>query len=345
MTGFRLLSLVVLATIGMTGLAHAQVDLTGNWEPPFHEDYPERIPGPAVGDYVALPINAAARMRADSWTASLLTLPEHQCKPHQVGYGYRGPSNMRIVQDVNFNTQQVVRITVYLAWMQQYRQIWMDGRSRPGPFAPHTWQGFSLGRWAGDTLVVTTTHMKAGWVRRNGLPYSDQATFTDRWTRRGNYLSHVAILEDPVYLTEPFVRTTQWVISPNQQIEAYPCEIVTEIVGRASTEIPHYLPGENPMLEEYAARYDLPLDAIRGGIETAMPEFLAQGRAQPLEAGPDTSAAPPPAAESVQVVPVQGNVYLIVGSGGNVVVQVGDDGCAGGRYRPGANSRGRPDRD
>jgi hypothetical protein len=168
-----------LVLLGTGVPAHAQVDFTGNWEPPFHEDYPERIPGPAVGDYVGLPINAAARMRADIWTASLLTLPEHQCKPHPAGYGYRGPSNMRIQHDVDFNTQRVVRITVYLAWMQQYRQIYMDGRPHPGPFVPHTWQGFSTGRWENDTLVVTTTHMKAGWVRRNGLPYSDRAVRAD----------------------------------------------------------------------------------------------------------------------------------------------------------------------
>lgn len=303
-----------------------QVDFSGNWENIFHEDYPERMPGPDVGDYVGLPINAAAQMRADAWSASLLTLPEHQCKPHPVGYGYRGPSNMRIQQEVNFNTQEVVRITIYLAWMQQYRQIWMDGRPHPGPLAPHTWQGFSTGVWEGETLVVTTTHMKEGWVRRNGLPYSDQATFTDRWTRHGNYLNHVAILTDPVYLTEPFVRTTQWVFSPNQVIESYPCEIVTEIASRETTTIPHFLPGENSMLEEYAERYELPLDAIRGGIETAMPEFLTVGRAQPLEEGPDTAVAPPSADDDVQVLHVQGNVYLVSGAGGNVAVQVGEDG-------------------
>ena len=270
--------------------------------------------------------NNAARMRADAWSASLLTLPEHQCKPHPVGYGYRGPSNMRIQHAVDFDTQRVVAITIYLEWMRQYRQIWMDGRSHPGPFAPHTWQGFSTGRWEGETLVVTTTHMKAGWVRRNGLPYSDQATFTNRWTLRGGYLTHVAILEDPVYLTEPFVRTTQWVRAPTQEIGAYPCEIVTEIAGRDATAVPHFLPGENPILEEYAERYELPLDAIRGGTETALPEFLTVGRTQPLEEGPETSAVPPPAVEGVQVLPVQGSVYLVAGAGGNVAVQVGEDG-------------------
>jgi hypothetical protein len=59
----------------------AGYDLTGEWAPRFHEDQPERIPGPEIGDYLGLPINEAARLHADSWDASILTLPEHQCKP------------------------------------------------------------------------------------------------------------------------------------------------------------------------------------------------------------------------------------------------------------------------
>ena len=318
---------VLLLLMGVGAPARAQVDLTGSWGPLYHEDNLERIqPGPAGGDYLGLPINAAARFRADNWDASLLTLPEHQCKPHPVAYGYRGPANMRIQQEVDSTTQRVVRLTIYIEWMEQYREIWMDGRPHPGPFAPHTWQGFSTGTWEGHTLVVTTTHMKAGWVRRNGLPYSDQATFTERWTRRGDYLMHVGMLEDPVYLTEPLVRTTSWVVAPTQELQAYPCKIVAEIATREPGTVPHFLPGENPMLEEYAERHALPLDAIRGGAETALPEFIRRGRSELLAAGPEDMAVPPPAADNVQVIPVQGNVFLAVDAGGNVAVQVGEDG-------------------
>ena len=73
----------------------AQVDLSGMWAPIFHEDQVERVPGPEVGDYTGLPINDAMRLRADSWQASLLTLPEHQCKPHPSNYGFRGVGNLR----------------------------------------------------------------------------------------------------------------------------------------------------------------------------------------------------------------------------------------------------------
>ena len=58
--------------------AYAQVDFSGEWAPRFHEDQPERVPGPQLGDYLGLPINDAARLRADSWDASMMTLPEWQ---------------------------------------------------------------------------------------------------------------------------------------------------------------------------------------------------------------------------------------------------------------------------
>ena len=101
--------LCVLIVLGVP--AFAQVDLAGEWAPRFHEDQHERIPGPDIGDYLGLPINAAARLRADSWDASLLTLPEHQCKPHPSDYGMRGPANTRIWKEVD-NATQETRVTV-----------------------------------------------------------------------------------------------------------------------------------------------------------------------------------------------------------------------------------------
>src|SRR5258708_2903674 len=100
--------LLLLLTMLASGPAHAQVDPSGEWAPRFHEDQPERIPGPEIGDYLGLPINAAARLRADSWDASLLTLPEHQCKPHPSDYAWRGPANLRIWKEIDQPTQQVV---------------------------------------------------------------------------------------------------------------------------------------------------------------------------------------------------------------------------------------------
>src|SRR5271154_3329302 len=102
-TGFSLWTALLAAALFAIP-AFAQLDLSGEWAPRFHEDQPERIPGPEIGDYLGLPINDAARMRGDIWDADLLTLPEHQCKPHPSDYGVRGPANLRIWKEVDTAT-------------------------------------------------------------------------------------------------------------------------------------------------------------------------------------------------------------------------------------------------
>src|ERR1700691_3805885 len=77
--------------------AFAQVDFSGEWAPLYHEDGPERLPGPELGDYTELPINDAARLRADSYDADRISVvPEYQCRPHGADYSMRGLANMRV---------------------------------------------------------------------------------------------------------------------------------------------------------------------------------------------------------------------------------------------------------
>ena len=77
-------AVVGVALAGLPRPAAAQFDITGSYNAMFHEDQPERIPGPSLGDYLGLPITDGARLHADSWDASRLTLREHQCKVHTV---------------------------------------------------------------------------------------------------------------------------------------------------------------------------------------------------------------------------------------------------------------------
>lgn len=248
-----------------------QAAVLGYWDPIFHEDFDERIPGPPIGDYLGLPINEAARLRALAWDASLLSVPEHQCKPHPSTYGFRGVGNLRIWETRDPDSQSLVSLHTHIQWQEQRRTIWMDGRPHPPPYARHTWQGFSTGRFEGDVLVVHTTHLKAGWVRRNGVPLSDRATMTDRFHRHGDLLTHVMIIEDPVYLTEPLLKTNGFRLNPSGSMEPYPCDIVVE-VDRPAGYVPHYLPGRNPFAEDFSSATGLPLELTRGGAWTALPE-------------------------------------------------------------------------
>ena len=311
--------------------ALAQVDLTGEWNPRFHEDQPERIPGPEIGDYLGLPISDAARMRAEIWDASLLTLPEHQCKPHPSDYGIRGPANLRIWKEIDRESQQLIAYHTHISWMAPERTIWMDGRPHPPDYAAHTWQGFSTGKWDGNTLTVTTTHLKIGWIRRNGVPRSDRATVTEHFIRHDDHLTVVTIVDDPVYLTEPFIRSTDFILDLNQQIDPYPCESVEEIV-RDKGVVPNYLPGANPFLDEFPNRFKLPALATRGGAGTMYPEYEAAVN-DPSKHKVEEQTRPPRSSpqlnldtEDIRVLPVSGNVYMLLGPGGNTAVQVGKEG-------------------
>jgi len=270
---------VGVAMLMLPSPALAQFDITGSYNALFHEDQPERIPGPSLGDYLGLPINESARAFAEAWDASRLTVPEHQCRAHSSPYILRGPLNMRIWDERDRETQQVGALHIDISNFQQRRTVWMDGRPHPSKNAEHTWMGFSTGRWDGDVLVVTTTHIKQMWHRRNGVPQSDQVALTERFALHGPVMTYVTITEDPVYLTEPLVKTTNMLQNPRplppQQL-LYPCSAVVEIADQPRGAAPHYLPGENPFLKEFGAEHKLPEEATRGGAVTMYPEFQAK---------------------------------------------------------------------
>ncbi|HEY7335335.1 MAG TPA: MBL fold metallo-hydrolase [Bryobacteraceae bacterium] len=323
----RLICCCSIAFLG--GNAYSQILLDGEWKPQYHEDQIERIPGPDLGDYLGLPINDAARLRAESWNASRLTLPEEQCRVHVAPYIYRGPLDLRIWQEKDPDTQQVIAIKNYISTWSQFRTIWMDGRPHPPDYAPHTWMGFSTGKWEGDILTVETTHLKTGWVRRNGVAMSDRATLTEHFIRHGDHLTHVTILKDPAYLTEPLVKSEDFILNLHASDASwvYHCRSVVEIASRPKGDVPHYLPGENPFMLEFPQRFGIPENAALGGPETMYPEYRLNMKKSTSGGVTKDRLAPLPAQPaSIQTQKVQGNVYLLVGDGANVLVQIADQG-------------------
>lgn len=263
-------------------------DLTGNWTPVPHE---ESTGNPAIAEYYGVPITEGARAWGLAWDPSRLTLPEHQCQVHVAPYIFGGPLSLRIWEEKDPQSQAVIAIRQYISTYEQDRTIWMDGRPHPSPNAAHTWMGFSTGKWEGNGLTVYTTHLKQGELRRNGLPESDQATLIEHFIRHGDLLTHVSIVTDPVYLTEPFVRTQTFRLALSEGLNwLYPCESVVEIANRAPGKVPHYLPGENPFVSEFAARHHIPLAAALGGAETMYPEFQVKMKNTASAALPSSSA-------------------------------------------------------
>lgn len=316
------------------------MDLSGNWNPLLQEDFLERIPGPELVNYSGLPITEGSRLWAESWNSSRLTLPEHQCQVHVAPYIYRGPLQLRIWDEKDPQSQKIIAIKNYISTYEQTRTIWMDGRPHPPAWAAHTWMGFSTGHWDGNILTVYTDHIKQGWVRRDGLPESDQATLVEHFIRHGDHMTHVSIVTDPVYLTEPLIKTQDFVYNTNAGGNwLYPCEEVEEVEGRPKGAVPNYLPGQNPFIDEYAKMYHLPLIGALGGPETMYPEFekvlenppptptnvFAKDEIEPMPTK-NMAQNPNPTDGEVHVLHVQGNVYMLVGAGGNITVQVGDMG-------------------
>lgn len=322
--------LPLLLMLGAAQPALAQVDLSGMWSRRSHEDAIHRVPGPELGDYTGIPVSAAGRLKAESWDASTLSLPEEQARPHAAQYSMRGPGpNFRMGAVVNPRTQQLVAYTITNLFGNADRTIWLDGRPHPSPYAQHTWDGFSTGGWDGYMLKVTTTHMKTGWLQRNGVTASAYSTMTEFFARHGEELTLVTIIEDPVYLEEPFIRTSNFVSTPALVIAPPPrFVILDEIATLEKGYVPSYPMGTRHT--EFATRYGLPAEATRGGRHTLYPEYMAALRGTVRPPAADAGASAVGAAHldnaGFEILPVQGSIHMIAGPTGNVTALVGDEG-------------------
>lgn len=311
--------------------AAAQVDIVGNWQQPGNnvvirggqfEDMWERCcgggagrGGPAAVDFTAIPLNEAGRARAMAHDDSLWSVPEHQCQPHAAAYAYWGPGAPQISAIYN-DRQQLVAYHVEGTFRRLPREIWMDGRPHPPEYERHTWGGFTTGQWKGNTLVAKTTHLKKGWVRRNGAPTSDEATLWMYYNRHGDILTVTVFVDDPLYFSEPFVRSTDYTLAPTVQTAAggnavggapdtapadeayFRCYGTEEVFFPEEHSVPHWLPGTNPSVGDKAGKMFVPLDATLGHAETMYPEYvevIRKWRAEhPAEEAKKMQTAPPP---------------------------------------------------
>jgi len=285
---------------GRPAIAQIDFDIVGSWDQPavgtvlgpgiaaifgFEEDSTERADGPALVDYLGIPLNAEGRARALAYDGALLGVPEHVCMRHPSQYSFWGPARLRIESELDANLD-VVAYKVGGTFRRADRTIWMDGRPHPTKYAPHTWAGFTTGEWRGSTLVTTTTHLKWGWIRRNGVPSSDQATVVTYYTRNENILTITWLVYDPLYLTEPYIKSVDFIAAPggdttatfgleppdrgNLFAQCFPRE---EIARPDLHYVPNYVEGANPFVGERAKELGIPVEATLGGAETALPEY------------------------------------------------------------------------
>src|SRR5207237_9185165 len=136
-------------------------------------------------------------------------------------------------------------------------------------------------------------HLKESYILRSGPARSDKAIVRTRFARYGDYLTATVIIYDPVYMTEPFIRTHTWAYTPTAVMTPWPCEEATETVVPRGT-VPHFLPGKNPLLTDFAARRGVPPEAASGGAETMYPEYIAKMKAMKKLPRPEKTAAEEP---------------------------------------------------
>jgi hypothetical protein len=314
-------------------------DIAGEWRLDNNEE--DTTAQPSLGDYLGIPFNDAGRLRSDTTAESIWGTPQYQCRPHSAPHQWRGLGGARILKEQDPLTRAVR--AYHVQFMRSLdRPIFMDDRPRPPAWAPHTWTGFSTGEWIGNTLKVTSSHFKDGYLKRGGPQTSDMYTMTEFITRHGEILTIVSVTDDPVYQDEPYVQSTTYTIDTNATTNTETCN-GSEFAENGGTDrhwVPHFLPGQNADARaDWLATEDwIPAIAAGGGVKTTYPEFRAT-----LAGTTPAAALTVPASKSsvdlqkrihdqaprdgqVHVLPVQRNVYMLIADGTNITVSVGPDG-------------------
>ena len=260
-----------LAVLLTAHSAAAQIDISGAWISSQENYRPRGNAG--IGDYTGLPLNDAGRLRADTWDASVLSQRERQAQPHNTQY-YQFRSAARIEKVLDPVTKQLVAYNLCCEFGNADRTIWLDGRPHPPEYAERTWQGFSTGKWVGNTLTVTTTHLRTGYIERNGAPASLKSTVLEHFIRHGDQLTLVQIVTDPAYLEMPLIRTMDFVLNPalTNRPAATRFEIVDEIPDLQKGYVASYALGTRHT--DWSRFVGLPWEASRGGRQTLFPEYL-----------------------------------------------------------------------
>ena len=198
--------------------------MTGYWVAVVTEDWMFRMVTPPKGQYLGVPLNAAARRVADAWDPAKDEAAGEQCKSYGAAAVMRVPGRLHITWD----NDTTLKIETEAG---EQTRLFHFGSDAPGSDALKTaqssvasWQGNSIAEWEqaavgrgeprnGD-LKVVTTKLRPGYLRKNGIPYSENAVVTE-WYDRHNDASGVWLVvstevKDPQYLSVPFITSTHF---------------------------------------------------------------------------------------------------------------------------------------
>ena len=192
----------------------APFDPTGYWVAIISEDWRWRMITPAKGDFPSIPMNLDAQRVAEAWDPAKDEKAGEACKAYGAPGLIRGPVRMHIT----WQDDQTLKVDYdYGTQTRLFRFA-----KAPAPAGARTWQGVTSAQWIlanggrgrgavrRGSLKTVTTQLRPGYLRKNGVPYSDRTVFTEYWDMHteangDQYLVNTNIVEDPAYLQAPFM--------------------------------------------------------------------------------------------------------------------------------------------
>jgi hypothetical protein len=227
-----------------TGKEAAPVDLTGYWVSPVMEDYRWRMVTPLKGDFASIPVNAEARKVGEAWDPAKDQASGDACK------AYGAPGLLRIPGRLHITWRDENTLKIEADQGEQIRLLYFN--AKPLPTLEPSIQGFSEARWEpavrgaaadpansiifaqrvgtqGRSLEVTTTKLKAGYLRRNGVPYSANTVLEEYFDvhkepNGDEWFTVTTIVNDPTYLNLPFITSTDFKREPDgSKFSPSPC--------------------------------------------------------------------------------------------------------------------------
>jgi hypothetical protein len=201
------------AGVQRTAQLTTPTDLTGYWTSVITEEWRYRMVTPSPGDYLLIPMTLEAKAVADAWDPIKDEASGNQCK----SYGAAGVMRLPERLHVTWQGDQTLRMDIDAGTQTRlfHFEDWKASSAQP------SLQGDSLAQWErSGSLKVSTNHLQGGYLRKNGVPYSDKAELTEHFdvVRERNeetWLIVTTTVRDPIYLKQPYITTAQFKKEPD----------------------------------------------------------------------------------------------------------------------------------
>jgi ABC-type transport system substrate-binding protein len=214
-------------------IAPTETDFTGYWVSLVTEDWRWRMVTPAKGDYASVPLTIEGREVADTWSPTKDDAAGEQCR------SYAAPIIMRVPGRLHISWQDEETLRVEIDTGRQTRLLHFDKWNAPA--GPPTWQGNTAASWELErsrdpgarvkhgSIKTVTTHLRPGYLRKNGVPYSAKAELTEYWdvNREPNGTQILVVttaVHDPIYLQRDWITALHFKKEPDgSKWDPQPC--------------------------------------------------------------------------------------------------------------------------